>query len=228
MLLDWDTEFWGMRIGRVLDGRLEPERVDEWARRQSVACLYFLARDEPGAAAVAEEAGFRLMDVRLELARSSGGDETASLREARPEDEAVLLRLARENHRITRFYADPRFSDERCDELYETWLAKSLDGCADVVLVAELEDRPVGYMTVHADPVSGLGSLGLSSVAVEARGQGLGRDLVRGAVGWCRGRGLDEVTVVTQGRNVAALRVFEACGFRIRDVGLWFHKWYEP
>lgn len=85
----------------------------------------------------------------------------------------------------------------------------------------------VGYMTVHADRAAGQGSLGLSSVAPEARRQGVGQALVRGAVAWCHEHGLGEVTVVTQGRNVPALRVFESCGFRIRDVRLWFHKWYE-
>lgn len=200
--------------------------MDAWAREHRVACLYLLARDEPGEAAVAEGAGFRLMDVRVELARSSAGDEAESLREARSEDEALLRQLARENHRITRFYADPRFPDERCDDLYETWIVRSLEGWADVVLVAELAGRPAGYMTVHADGTERRGSLGLSSVAPDARGHGLGQALVRSAVAWCRGHGLDEATVVTQGRNVAALRTFETCGFRIRDVSLWFHKWY--
>jgi GNAT superfamily N-acetyltransferase len=214
-------------IGRVLGDRLEPERVDAWAGRLGVACLYFLARDEPGSASVAEAAGFRLMDVRVELARPADGDETQSLREARADDETQLRRLARENHRITRFYADPNFPDERCDDFYETWIVRSLEGWADVVLVADLEGRPAGYMTVHADREAEQGSLGLSSVDREARGQGLGQALVRGAVAWCREHGLGEVTVVTQGRNVAALRTFESCGFRIRDVRLWFHKWYE-
>lgn len=226
-LLDWDTEFWGVPIGRVLDGRLEPGRVNEWARAHGVVCLYFLAHDVPGEAAVAEDAGFRLMDVRVELARPAAADKT-TLREARPEDKAVLRRLAREHHRITRFYSDPRFPDERCDDLYETWIVRSLGGWADVVLVAERDGRPAGYMTVHADPAAGRGSLGLSSVDVSMRRQGVGRELARGAVAWCFTRGLDEVTVATQARNVPALRTFEACGFRVRDVGLWFHKWYGP
>jgi dTDP-4-amino-4,6-dideoxy-D-galactose acyltransferase len=72
----------------------------------------------------------------------------------------------------------------------------------------------------------GWGSIGLIGVAPDAQGQGLGRSLVEGAVVWARDRGLERVTVVTQARNVAALRTFEACGFRTDDVGLWFHKWY--
>lgn len=217
-----------MRIGRVLGDRLDPDRVDAWARDNRIACLYLLSRDEPGAAAVAEGAGFRLMDVHVELARTAAGGNAPSLRKARPGDEPVLRSFAREHHRITRFYADPHFPDDRCDDLYETWIVRSLQGWAEAVLVAELDGRVVGYMTVHADTGALRGSLGLASVARDTRGQGIGKELVHGALGWCTDHGLVEVSVATQARNVPALRTFEACGFRIRSVGLWFHKWYEP
>ena len=215
-----------MRIGRVAGERLDATAVDRWADANDVACLYFLARDEPGAAATAEDAGFRLVDVRVELDRPSTGDETSRLRAAREDDATALRALARTNHRITRFYADPNFPDERCDDLYETWIARSLEGWADAVLVADADGGPVGYVSCHAHE-SRSGAIGLIGVAPDAQGQGLGRALVEGAVVWSRERGLERVTVVTQARNVPALRTFEACGFRTDDVGLWFHKWYD-
>jgi dTDP-4-amino-4,6-dideoxy-D-galactose acyltransferase len=214
-----------VRIGRVLDDRLDAAAVDRWAHEHEVACLYFLSRDEPGAAATAEDAGFRLVDVRVELGRPAAGDEASRLREASDGDAAALRALARSNHRITRFYADPNFPDERCDDLYETWIARSLEGWADAVLVAESEGRPAGYVSLHDR--DGTGSIGLIGVDPDSRGRQLGRDLVLGAVRWCAERGLADVTVVTQGRNVPALRTFESSGFRTTDVGLWFHKWYD-
>jgi dTDP-4-amino-4,6-dideoxy-D-galactose acyltransferase len=217
-----------VRIGRVLADRVDAPAVDAWALEHYFACVYFLARDEPGAAIEAEEAGFRLVDVRVELERASAGDETSTLRPARAEDEPILRKLARSNHRITRFYADPNFPDERCDDLYETWIARSLEGWADAVLVAEHDGGTAGYVSCHelqSEP--GSGSIGLIGVAPDAQGQGVGRALVEGAVVWARERGLERVTVVTQARNVAALRTFEASGFRTTDVGLWFHKWYD-
>ena len=223
-MLDWDSDFWGVRIGRVKEVAPEFDAVDAWAREHEVACLYFLSPDEPGTAVRAEEAGWRLTDVRIELARPAS-EEPSSVRPARPEDEAPLRRMARANHRITRFYADPGFPDERCDDLYETWIARSLEGWADAVLVAESEDAPAGYVSLHARGETG--SIGLIGVDPDARGRQLGRELVLGAVRWCAERGLAEVTVVTQGRNVPALRTFEGCGFRTTDVGLWFHKWYD-
>jgi dTDP-4-amino-4,6-dideoxy-D-galactose acyltransferase len=215
-----------VRIGRVRGHALDPAAVDEWARGHGVSCVYYLARDEPGAAGTAEQAGFRLVDVRVELGREAAADVESAVRASRAEDEPELRRIARTNHPITRFYADPRFPDERCDDLYETWIARSLEGWADTVLVAERAGRPAGYVSCHADAEAGRGSIGLIGVDPAARGLGLGRELVLGAVAWCAERGLREVTVVTQARNVPALRTFERCGFLTRDVGLWFHKWY--
>jgi dTDP-4-amino-4,6-dideoxy-D-galactose acyltransferase len=201
--------------------------VDGWAREHDVDCLYYLAPDEPGEAGAAEDGGFRLVDVRVELARETAGDDAGAVRASRQDDEPVLRRIARTNHPITRFYADPRFPDERCDDLYETWIARSLAGWADAVLVADRAGRPAGYVSCHADADAGRGSIGLIGVDPAARGLGLGRGLVLGAVAWCRERGLREVTVVTQARNVPALRTFERCGFLTTDVGLWFHKWFD-
>jgi hypothetical protein len=35
------------------------------------------------------------------------------------------------------------------------------------------------------------------------------------------------MTVVTQGRNVPAVRTFQRAGFLASSIDLWFHKWYE-
>jgi dTDP-4-amino-4,6-dideoxy-D-galactose acyltransferase len=232
-LLPWDSEFWGVPVGRVEDGELTTERlaaVDEWADANEVACLYFLASgDDPSSAHVAERGGFRLMDLRVELRRSAGAEEQPleRLREARPDDAGALRAIARSSHGITRFYADPNFANDRCDDLYDVWISRSLEGWADGVLVADGEGGAAGYVSCHLDDASATGSIGLIAVDERARGSGIGVDLARGAVGWCHGRGSETMSVVTQGRNVAALRTFQRAGFLVDSVGLWFHKWYR-
>lgn len=229
-ILPWDTEFWGVRIGRIEGNELTVEtaaEVDGWAAANEIACLYFLAGEEPSTAHAAEEAGFRFMDVRVELTRPSETrrpDER--IRPFEPEDLDGLRAIARTSHRITRFYADPRFPRARCDELYETWITQSAEGWADAVLVAQGGGRAAGYTSVHVDEGRRRGSIGLVGVAEHARGSGLGRALVDAAVDWCARRGLDEVAVVTQGRSARALRLYERCGFSAGALGLWFHKWY--
>jgi len=215
-LLDWDSEFWGAPIGRVEGGVLDQERLrtaDEWAAANGVACVYFLADSSDAESAhVAEDGGFRLMDLRVELRRPTAGDETTGeLRPAGAADGDALRAIARASHGVTRLYADPHFPDDRCDDLYDTWITRSLEGWADGVLVAEVGERPVAYVSCHLDSAARAGSIGLIAVDESARD-----------------RGAQEMSVVTQGRNAAALRTFQRAGFLVDSVGLWFHKWYRP
>src|SRR4051812_5370221 len=70
-ILPWDSQFFGFAIGRVrsdtlTDGQLK--EVDRWSRDEKVAGLYFLARaDSPGTIELVENAGFRLVDIRVTL-----------------------------------------------------------------------------------------------------------------------------------------------------------------
>jgi dTDP-4-amino-4,6-dideoxy-D-galactose acyltransferase len=228
-LLPWDTEFWGVRIARVEGDAMTAERaaeVERWAAANDVACAYFLAGEDAATAHAAEDAGFRLMDVRVGLGRPTApAGPDARVRPFRADDLPALRAIARASHGATRFYADPRFPRERCDDLYDVWIARSAEGWAEAVLVAEHGGRPAGYLSVHVD--GGRASIGLVAVAEAARGGGLGAALVDAGIGWAHARGLPEIGVVTQGRSAAALRVYERRGFAVESLGFWFHIWYD-
>jgi len=227
-LLPWDTEFWGVRIARVEGDAMTAARAAEleaWATGNDVACLYFLAGEDAATAHAAEDAGFRLMDVRVGLARASApGAEDARVRPFEDADLAALREIARTSHRATRFYADPRFPRDLCDDLYDVWITRSVEGWAEAVFVAEHDGRPAGYLSVHGGDERA--SIGLFAVAEGARGSGLGAALVERGIAWAHERGLPEIAVVTQGRSAAALRVYERRGFTVETLGFWFHRWY--
>lgn len=234
--LPWDSAFFGRQIARVVGSRLDrdsAERVADWCRVHSIECLYFLADlDDVGTVRAAEDHGFRLVDVRVSLARSLDRppEEASSapggvIRRAGSADVAELRRIARTSHTDSRFYADDRFTRERCDELYATWIERSCGGYADHVLVAELDGCPVGYLSCHL--VDGtIGTIGLFGIAAEAQGRGLGSGLLTRALCWFVEQGARRATVVTQGRNVAGQRVYQRCGFVTESMGLWYHRWF--
>jgi dTDP-4-amino-4,6-dideoxy-D-galactose acyltransferase len=232
-LLEWDSAFWGVTIGRVEEGVLDEARagaLDVWARERDVECVYFLARsDDAETVALVQQRGFGLVDVRVELERTvEPPEQEPGAREHRAEDVPALRAIARAAHEGTRFFADPSFPDERCRDLYETWIEESCRGWADVVLVHERNATAAGYVTCHLQNGGRDASIGLVGVAEAERGKGIGGELVRGALAWCFARGVMRLTVVTQGANVPALRLYGNNGFRIASVGLWFHKWYTP
>ncbi|MBN1810219.1 MAG: GNAT family N-acetyltransferase [Anaerolineae bacterium] len=232
--LEWDSDFFGHRIARVVGHRLDQRRVEailEWCRARSIECLYFLAdSDDRETVELAEDHGFRLVDVRVVLeCRLDGrhtpqrqGSDSVRVRSVCPDDIPVLQSIARTSYLGSRFYFDPHFSVASCEALYETWIVRSCEGSADVVLVAEADGQPVGYVSCY---LSGDGQIGLVGVADWVRRRGVGRALVDGALRWFAERGVDTVSVATQGRNVAAQRLYQGCGFSTRSLQLWYHKW---
>ena len=154
------------------------------------------------------------------------GDEP-SIRPATPGDIPALKSIAACSHTHTRFYEDGHFSRERCNELYATWIEKSCESEADHVLVSVLPGHPAcGYITCQFDTAV-IGSIGLVAVAEAARGQGLARALLNAALATFGKSGIRTVTVVTQGGNRNALRLYQKAGFIISREETWFHKWYR-
>jgi ribosomal protein S18 acetylase RimI-like enzyme len=228
VVLDWDSAFWGFRVGRVTAAGLTG--VDTWARENAVSCVYFLARaDDHETVDAVQQRRYQLVDVRLELNQALSPVEPASrVRTYEHRDLEALRAIAATSHEMTRFYADPHFPRERCSELYDTWIVRSCEeGFADGVLVADVDGRAVGYVTCDLDVEARSGSIGLIAVAENARGSGLGDELVRAALLWMGERDAVVASVVTQGANVAAQRIFQRAGFRTSSVGLWFHRWYD-
>jgi dTDP-4-amino-4,6-dideoxy-D-galactose acyltransferase len=235
-LLAWDTEFWGERIARVETRTVTSESlrtIDDWCLDQGVACVYLLLdAADPTSTLAAERAGFFFTDVRVTFEADLGARRSwtghVGLRSARADDRDRLAHLARISHGVTRFFHDPHFDNERCGELYAQWMLSSLDGGADTIIVADADGVAAGYVTCEVEKDGELGRIGLIAVEPSSQGRGLGLALCEAAFDWFAGAGATRAEVVTQGRNVAAQRVFQRAGARTVATELWFHKWYVP
>ena len=233
--LEWDSNFFGVHIGRIESHRLSPAilaQATEWARENRIDCLYFLSvADDPQTIHLAEQNHFQHVDVRMTLERTipdaleAPASTDATVRLGREEDLPSLRSIAAASHHDTRFYFDGHFDHARCDQLYETWIEKSLHGFADAVLVAERNGAPVGYVTLNLRESES--QIGLIAIAGGHQGKGLGRLLVEQSLEWARQHGARRMKVVTQGRNVAAQRLYQRCGFVTASFELWYHRWFR-
>jgi dTDP-4-amino-4,6-dideoxy-D-galactose acyltransferase len=235
--LEWDSNFFGCRIARADVCTLDAQGVQEvlsWCAVHSIDCLYLLTgADDPQTVHLLEENGFQFVDIRLTLECTV--KEVAhfpedvqphwSIRCAREEDIPVLRAIARVSHRNSRFYFDIHFPVQMADALYETWIERSCNGYANVVWVAEFQGKAVGYLSCHLLDDS-CGQIGLFGVDEVWQGYGIGRGLLRRSLKWFRDQNVSRVSVVTQGRNVKAQRLYARHGFLLRSVQLWYHRWF--
>ena len=227
--LKWDSDFLGIQIARHLDTRLTAESWD-LARQECVEahvkCLYMLADSNDLTTSLTLEAnGFHYTDTRLTYeCKISPTEWPENVRPAMAADIEKLSELARESHIDSRFFFDPGFETNRCKDFYETWLNNSFSGFADATLVAEVDQNPVAYVTLHRR--NNYGQIGIIAVDQSARGQGIGRKLIQAAHAQYSVWGLTRAEVVTQLRNLAAQRLYQAHGYRISDASHWYHCWF--
>ena len=232
--LEWDSTFFARRIALVANVSLPVGGVADvldWCRSERIECLYVLTdADDVHTLHALETAGGRLVDLRLTFDLKPAAAPHAAARTVRPHrasDVAALRTIAAASHGNSRFYADGHFPRARCNELYATWIEKSCMGWADQVFVAEVDEEPAGSLSCHVR-AGGRGEIGIVGVAGSAQGHGLGRDLVETALAWFAERGIERVTVVTQGRNIVAQRLYQTMGFRTAQVQVWHHLWFDP
>lgn len=237
--LPWDSTFFGKRIAQIRKHDLSDSEVKkciQWCRKSRVRCLYYLIKSSKiDAIWAAEDNGFHYVDTRVTLetghpanlfAKTTIRQEAPIVREANNEDIFEIARIARSNHFQTRFFKDNHFSRIRSSELYGMWVEKGFRNPNGIVFVAQNGSQIAGYL---------LGSInerleaeiGLTGVDNNFRNQGLGTTLINAALRWFAKKGTQKVRVVTQGSNIAALRLYSKCGFVPSESMMWYHRWFK-
>ena len=239
-ILEWDSNFFGFPIARLNTRKLNQSNIHQvlyWCQANSVKCLYFLAAsDGMDSIGVAEANGFHLVDLRITLENQLNEKngiknvipiEGLKIRTVIAEDILLLENIARCSYHLSRFYMDSNFPRKLCDDLYATWIKQSCEGGSKMVLVADINSKPVGYVTCDvAGENKGEGKIGLLGIDPEYRGLGIGLQLVDQALYWFKESHLENIKVVTQGRNVQAIRLYQKCAFFLFSVDYWYHRWF--
>jgi len=232
VLREWDSDFFGLRIGQVNELPRTPAQIaaiDDWAHAHQLRGLYlFVEATDETPARLAEGAGFTKVEERLTyLLETSGANERvdASPRQARvavAEDLPGLKALARISHRNTRFYTDTHFNPGRSDAMYERWIERNCQDPDVAVWVAGPEGDPLGYYSMYPDGVGGL-----MAIRADHQRQGWGNALLLAALGWLERRGVETSRQRTQSTNAGARGMFLKLGGRLAHTERVFHKWFD-
>jgi dTDP-4-amino-4,6-dideoxy-D-galactose acyltransferase len=236
--LDWDTAFFGERMGSIVATGTPQDRtqdilsddlghvLDE-ARAQGYAHLILRAAAHDSLLIwAAEHSGLRLIDIgidsTLDLARTATPDlpDGFTVRAAEAKDVSALSELSAEAFTLSRFSADPFFSDEQVKDFHRTWTRNLCNGLAQAVLVAEVDGALAGFVSCS---VSGdEGRIPLIGVAAGFRGRQIGQGLIAAALRWFRTAGCRLAHVKTQAHNYRALALYHRAGFVVSKSELTF------
>jgi dTDP-4-amino-4,6-dideoxy-D-galactose acyltransferase len=237
-ILDWDSNFFGFTVSRILPHRITANKLTETIekmKKEGVTLAYWASDPEDKESqSCAQSINAFLADRKVTYVISSeeiqandrGFAKIEALVEEYPDvvPTAELLDLALQAGEFSRFKIDPRISEDRFVELYTLWIRRSVAReIADAVFVIRREGKIAGMVTVGEK--AGRADIGLIAVDASLRGQSAGTALVKTAQQWGVKKGYSAAQVVTQGDNLPACRFYEKCGYRVDKVENIYHLW---
>ena len=245
-ILDWDSEFFEFPVAFVTTRRLTRniERfIKERVRANKVRFLEYCCNcHDPVSVRTAEDNGYRFVDIRVTLEKYLSSPEqfegSPSLRpssdlevvQASDSDLDYLIPATKSLYLDSRYFFDGHFAKDKLHQFYADWLKKSVrgdfDDCVFLIRDRRQKHRPFGFCSfrrkMSTDQVAVIGLFGIDPTAQR---QGYARALLNGVFHQMYSRGFNKVEVVTQGRNLAAQRIYQKTGFVTQMMELWYHKW---
>lgn len=142
----------------------------------------------------------------------------STIRPFEPADLAALQSVAAQaftERTLTRYTVDPSLPTAKTAQLYATWVENAALGrFGDLLLVAEVEARPVGFQMLRVERDLGelvggtIGAMGIGAIEPGSDAQGAFPALLTEILGWARAQGL---RWVRGGVLVNNLRMHRSC-----------------
>ena len=218
--LNWDSDFFNRRIARITNGCVRTDEVDQilsWALEERIDCLYYLAAgQETNATNPVEDKGFHFVDLRVRFIKDLTKPERPfipawHIRRAGEEDLGTLKEMARNAFQLSRFHVDKHFDQTKADLMYEVWVENDLHTTGRDVWVIDAEGQLAAYTSV-SNKQDGKAQIGLVGTQESWRGRGLALEMQRFICEELQNEGIEEVEVITQGRNIPAQNLYLRAG----------------
>jgi ribosomal protein S18 acetylase RimI-like enzyme len=240
--LDWESAFFGARMGRIVSAGRRPDgellgQANLLAQELRSAIRdaelsgyrhlsYRADADDLPAIWGAERSGLRLMDLAVDLKFRVGSTPVPAVadppvRYGTPADIPAMRAMTRGAFNLTRFAVDPFFTPDQADNFYQTWATNLFSELADVVLVADLDGQPAGFVSCKLGQ-DGQGRIPLVATARAYQRRGVARRLMSAALTWFTEAGCSVAYVKTQAANYSAVALYERAGFTVDHTELTF------
>jgi len=234
---DLDSKIFNFRVANINKTVVtfnEMQEINKWCDENEVEVLCALVDLSSYATTqLFEKSGFDFVGIRVTLENKDikkvyplpswpkQWRYLVGIRPSRPTDKIAVKAIAREINKSSRFFFDPHFS-AKAPALYEAWIENSFQGYADEVLVAEINNEVAGYITIKIE--NDKGEIDLLGVDHKYQGMGLGYGLICKSFEWFLNKGVSDIMISTQGKNIKAIRLYEKVGFSVQSILGWYHQ----
>lgn len=135
----------------------------------------------------------------------------------------ILLELALECGRFSRFHLDPNFPKSCFKILYKKWIENSLNKkIATNILTYNENTKPIGLLSYKNE--DNKSTIGLFSVLKNVQNQGIGLRLFQFYEN-SLSNSIENLEVITQGVNKTACSFYEKNGYLLTSTSYIYHLW---
>lgn len=225
--LQWDSDFFGLRIGRA-DILSTEDSLFLAARReelkQQFELLYVFDPNNIGFNAN----GARLVDEKILYSKPCEPrkqyDDIVFFKQVKPTED--LYRLALVSGGYSRFKLDERLPQGSYERLYTRWIENACpkEGTNKQILTF-LDTNNIAKGMITIDYQGELGHIGLVAVDNDCQHQGIGGKIMSTLDGYLFDLGVKTLEVPTQKANIDACRWYEKNGFTVQSRTQIYHWW---
>ena len=225
--LQWDSDFFGLRIGRA-DLQTKADALDLRAIHEELEQQYDLLYIFDAHAVGFEAEGAQLVDEKILYSKPCEPrkkyEAVSFYQGASPSDD--LYRLALVSGGYSRFKLDKRLPKGSYQRLYNRWIENACpkEGTNKQILLFK-DDQNVARGMITIDYQDELGHIGLVAVDTDVQHQGIGGKIMSTLDGYLFQQGVKTLEVPTQKANTDACRWYEKNGFTIQSITPIYHWW---
>lgn len=236
--LEWDTDFFGLNVGYISCLRLTPnieKHIKNFIRRERIDLVEYLCNCHDRESVItAGKNGYLFVDIRLTFEQFLPDKIEVQkkvdyhVKKGEHSDIEKLKHIATDIYKYSRYYFDGNFDREKVRVFYQNWAEKAIRAqFDDYAYVLYHSQNPIGFCTIKKIRENAA-RIGLFGMDPEFTGGGLAKHLLDTSLQKLRKEeGVDYAEVVTQGRNYAAQKLYQRCGFVTKSTELWYHKWFR-
>ncbi len=223
--LDWDTDFFGYKVGKVV---VQNNLSDENLLLNNDYKLIYLFSNEALSDELVKKYNLFLADEKIDLI-TQVSDLTfdrlpnENLEELTKLDEN-LIDLTFQSGHYSRFKIDPNFKNKEFEKLYAVWIEQSITHKnAEKVIGFLVNNKVVGFVTIGFK--NNAYDIGLIVVDEAHRSLKIGKQLLAYVFNYAISKETKNVTVTTQKQNLGAMKFYINNGFSINHTTYIYHLW---
>lgn len=225
--LDWDSEFFGLRIGHaVISSKEDASELAGQSRllKRDFDLVYVFGSHGLDFSAV----NAKLVDKKVVYIQSgnpcSEMDNNVVMWDSNRGVTEDLLHLALVSGKYSRFRLDDGFPKGSFERLYFRWIEQSVKfTMASEVFCYMIGSVPRGLITLNNK--NGNGTIGLVAIHEDFQHRGIGSTMMRHVIQYSIENRINKLTVATQLDNIPACQLYEKSGFLVKSITDVWHWW---